>query len=192
MNFVTVSVAELAANVVTLEVASLDTLRAGYHVTVAGCGSPFDGNHILTGANTITVGSVTTYTVTYAKTHANVAETDVDGRITPKCTWIGAGDVELFLGITPSGGDADFLEACVEAGNDWAYRRRQSAGYDDWADTIPAPDVALGTVIYTAGLYRERGSIDGYQSFQDLATIAPIGTNAQVLRLLGLNKPVVA
>lgn len=196
MQFVTVSKAQLTSNVVTLTVATLDGLRAGYHVTVQGVDTiaqpHFDGNHVLTGTATTVVNGADVYTVTYAKNHANIAAFDCDGRITPACTWVDSGDVESFLGLTPSGNDADYLDACVAAGNDWAYRRRQAAGYDDWADTIPSADVALGTIIYCAGLYRERGSIDGYQSFQELGTIAPIGTNAQVLRLLGLNKPVVA
>ena len=40
-----------------------------------------------------------------------------------------------------------------------------------------------------AALYRERGSVDSYASFSDMAPVAPIGTNMRVLQLLGLNKP---
>jgi hypothetical protein len=37
--------------------------------------------------------------------------------------------------------------------------------------------------------YRTRGSIDGYSSFQQLDTVQPIASNADILRMLGLNKP---
>lgn len=197
MQFVEVTKAALTSNVVTLTVATLDGLRAGYHTVVQGVDTiaqpHFDGNHILTGTATTVVNGADVYTVTYAKNHANIASFDCAGRITPVCTWVVAADVELFLGVAPATPeDADYLDACVEAGNDWAYRRRQAAGYDDWANALPSADVKLGTVLYAAGLYRERGSIDSFQSFADMAPLAPIGTNAQVLRLLGLNKPKVA
>lgn len=194
MQFVQVTKAALTSNVVTLTVATLNGLRAGYHTVVQGVNSNaqphFDGNHILTGTATTVVNDVDVYTVTYAKNHANIAQFDCDGRITPRCTWVDGTDVELFLGVAPATPeDADYLDACVEGGNDWAYRRRQAAGYDDYANAVPSPDVKLGTIIYCAGLYRERGSIDSFQSFAEMAPLAPIGTNAQVMRLLGINKP---
>lgn len=197
MQFVVVTKASLTSNVITLTVASLHGLRTGYHVVVQGVNTDaqphFDGNQILTGTATTVVDDENVYTVTYAKNEADIPEFECDGRITPVCTWIDATDVELYLGVAPATQeDEDYLDACVEAGNDWAYRRRQAAGYDDWANYLPSADVKMGTILYTAGLYRERGSIDSYQSFADMAPLAPIGTSAQVLRLLGLNKPKVA
>lgn len=195
MDFVTVTQASLTDDVVTLTVASLNGLRAGYTVNVAGVNTQsqphFDGTKVLTGTAVTTVGTVTTYTVTYDKNHpTDIAEFDCDGRITPVCTWVTDTDVEGFLGISPASQlDADYLTQSVVAGNDWAYRRRQAAGYDDWADVVPSADVLLGTVLYAAALYRERGSVDSYASFADMAPIAPIGINMRVLQLLGLNKP---
>jgi hypothetical protein len=44
--------------------------------------------------------------------------------------------------------------------------------------------------LYASALYRERGSVDSYQSFQDMSTVAPIGSMGQILKLLGCNRPV--
>lgn len=198
MDYTTISEASLTDDVITLVVASIAGLRVGDHVTVAGVnpvGQPhFDGNQVLTGVITTTVGTVTTYTVTYAKNHpSDIAAFDCDGRLTPVCTWIDSGQVEGFLGVSPASIDDDaFLTSAVEAGNDWAFRRRREAGYSDWYSTVPNHSAQLGTIIYAASLYRQRGSIDSFASFQDMAAIAPIGTNAEVLKLLGINKPRVA
>lgn len=190
MDFITVSKASLTSDVVTLTVATLDGLRAGYTTTVQGIGAPYDGTHVLDSVATDTNVTPNVYTVTYGVVNANIAEADVDGRITPVCTWITDTDVEGFLGVSPASQlDADYLTQSTAAGNDWAYRRRAAAGYDDWADVLPSADVFLGTVLYAAALYRERGSVDSYASFSDMAPIAPIGTNMRVLQLLGLNKP---
>ena len=198
MDFITVSKASLTDDVVTLTVATLGGLRAGDHVTIAGVDTDaqphFDGTKTLTGAITTTVGDVTTYTVTYAKNHpSDIPEFDCEGRLIPVCTWIDAGQVEGFLGVSPASIDDDaFLSSSVDAANDWAYRRRQAAGYDDWYSVVPNQSALLGTVIYAASLYRQRGSIDSFASFQDMAAIAPIGSNAEILKLLGINKPRVA
>lgn len=198
MDFITVSAASLTDDVVTLTVATLGGLRAGDTVTVAGVDTDaqphFDGTKTLTGAITTTVDDVTTYTVTYAKNHpSDIAEFDCDGRLVPVCTWIDAGQVEGFLGVSPASIDDDaFLSSSVDAANDWAYRRRAAAGYDDWYSVVPNQSALLGTVIYAASLYRQRGSIDSFASFQDMAAIAPIGSNAEILKLLGINKPRVA
>lgn len=197
MDFITVSEASLTTNVITLTVATLGGLRAGDHVTVAGVNSQaqphFDGPQILTGAITTTVGDVTTYTVTYAKSHANIAEFDCDGRLTPVCTWVDSAQVEGFLGVSPASVDDEaFLDSSVEAGNDWAYRRRAAAGYDDWYSVVPNHSAQLGTVLYAASLYRQRGSVDSFASFQEMAAIAPIGSNFEILKLLGINKPAAA
>jgi len=190
MDFVTVTECSLTTNVATLTVATLLGLRAGYTVAVQGVGAPYDGEVILTGAITTTVGDVTTYTVTYALVNINIISADVDGRVTPICTWVTDADIEGFLGISPASQlDADYLTQCTQSANDWSYRRRRAAGYDDWADTIPSTDVLLGTVLYGAALYRERGSVDSFASFSDMAPVAPIGTNMRVMQLLGLNKP---
>ena len=88
--------------------------------------------------------------------------------------------------------DADHLNRCVAAANAFAYRRRSQAGYLDSTTTSPGPDVTLGVITYAVALYRERGAVDSYASFEDFATGAfPPSTFGQVLRLLGVPRPAV-
>lgn len=194
MQSVAVTKAKLASNVATLTVATLDRLRVGYHTNVQGLGTTFDGNQVLTGAITTTVGDVTTYTVTYAKNHANVAEATVSGLIVPVCTWISETDVTDFLGFLPdSEPDLTWLSTCTEAANDWCANRRAENDYEDLLDHVPNASVQLATVLYAAGLFRERGSIDSFSSFQELPMPGNLaGSMGQINRLLGLMKPRVA
>ena len=114
---------------------------------------------------------------------------------TPTCTWITAGDVEDWLGftVTPATADADLLTMAVGAANQFAWRRRLEAGYQDSLTTVPSLDVKLGTVMLGGYYYRARGSIDQYASFDPLATGAPIGGSfGDIMRLLGINRPAVA
>ena len=112
---------------------------------------------------------------------------------TATCTWIVAGNVTEFLGIaTATANDTAFIASCVSAANQFAYRKRQEAGYSDSLTTSPGGDVTLGTTLYAAGLYRERGSIDSFQSFQDMTVSAPTMTMGRVMQLLGCNRSQVA
>jgi hypothetical protein len=110
------------------------------------------------------------------------------------CSWITSAMVQEFLGIaSATANDTAFLGTCVAAANQWCYRKRQEAGYFDSLTTVPGGDVKLGAIIYGASLYRERGSIDGYQSFNDMTTgAAPMASMGRVLQLLGCNRSQVA
>ena len=47
--------------------------------------------------------------------------------------------------------------------------------------------------MYGGYLYRQRGNIDQYASFDPLATGAPVGGSfGDIMRLLGINRPAVA
>lgn len=84
-------------------------------------------------------------------------------------------DVLDWLGVSPaSANDTAFVTDCVAAGNAVAYRRRKAAGIQDSLTTSPGGDVSLGTVMYAAALYRERGSYGPFQSFNEFST-APVG-----------------
>lgn len=182
-----VTTAALAANVVTLGMVTVAGLRAGYSVHVEGLGAPFDGNHTLTDVDADTV------TVTYAKNHANHPEADVWGQLNITVTWCDTSDVTDFLGVAPAEAvDVDYLETCTDAANVWCWDRRAAAGYTDVPSVAPSHKVKLGAVIKSAELYRQRGSIDGYSSFQALDAVAPVASNVEILRLLGINKPSVA
>lgn len=110
----------------------------------------------------------------------------------PAPTWITAADVLEWLGIdVATANDTAFLTTCVNASNAFAYRRRAAAGYTDPLATVPSADVKLGTVTYAAALYRERGSVDGFASFETM-TAAPLTfTMGRVLQLLGINRPAI-
>ena len=112
---------------------------------------------------------------------------------TATCSWITSANVTEFLGIAAAtANDTAFIATCVSAANQFAYRKRQEAGYSDSLTTSPGGDVTLGTTLYAAGLYRERGSIDSFQSFQDMSVSAPTMTMGRVMQLLGCNRSQVA
>lgn len=76
----------------------------------------------------------------------------------------------------------------VGAANSWAWRKRFEAGYvDDTADT--ADDVKVGCGLYAVALFRERASVDGFQSFEEFPTSALTGGSlGQIRRMLGIGK----
>jgi hypothetical protein len=111
---------------------------------------------------------------------------------TQTCTWITKSAVEIALGYVPAGDDATYLTTCTNAANAFAFRRRKAAGYFDSLTTSPSGDVTLGTTLYAMALYRERGSVDSFASFQDMTITAAPGTMGQIMRLLGVNRSQVA
>lgn len=182
-----IATASLTDDVVTLGVVSVAGLRPGLTVQIDGLGHPYDGGHTLTAVDTETV------TVEYARNHADVAEADVVGQLTLPVTWADTGDVEQFLGVAPATEtDELYLESAVSAANDYAYERRAVAGYDDLPDIVPSARVKLGVVLKAGELYRARGSVDGFQSFNNLEPAVPISTAGEIARLLGIGKPAVA
>ena len=136
--------------------------------------------------------------VLFALTASDVERTAATGTITYAltCTWVSVADVEDWLGftVTNPSRDYDLLVIGVAAANAWAYRKRAEAGYFDASlSTVPSQDVRLGTIMFAGALYRERGSIDQYASFDPLATGAPTGGSmGQIMRLLGVGRPAVA
>jgi len=112
---------------------------------------------------------------------------------TPVCTWASDQDVLDWLGIDPAtANDEAFVTVATNAGNAFAYRRRRESGYFDSLTTVPGPDVLLGTIMMSAALYRERGSVDSYASFDQMGGAVPFGTHGQINKLLGVNRAQVA
>jgi hypothetical protein len=112
---------------------------------------------------------------------------------TQTCTWILAADVLAWLGISvATANDTTFVGACTDAANAFAFRRRKEAGYFDSLTTVPGADVKLGVTMLAGSYYRERGSVDSFQSFADMAVTAPMGSMGQIMRLLGVNRSQVA
>lgn len=182
-----VTTAALVGNVVTLGLTTVGSLVAGWPIRVEGLGVDFDGNH------TISTVNATTSTITYPKNHANIAQASVAGILHLRVTWADATDAITFLGIAPvETVDVDWLDFSVEAANTWCWDRREAAGYVDIPTVAANQRVKLGTVLKIGELYRSRGQLDGYASFQNLEGIAPIQSNAELLRMLGLNRPAIA
>ena len=57
---------------------------------------------------------------------------------------------------------------------------------------MPSNDVSLGVVMYGAALYRQRGSISDFASFDGLGTGNTFGLSPMVKQLLGVDRPQVA
>ena len=181
------SSASLTSNVATITLDRVAGLESGYTIDVAGIGAPFDGTWTIASVNTSTLS------ITYARTSTNVPLVEVSGVVTVPVTWIDTDDVLGFLGIGPAEQvDANWLTIATDAANDWAFDRRQAAGYSDVPNAVPSQRCKLGTVLYAGSLYRQRGSVDSFSSFQTMEPIGTIGTSLEVFRLLGINRPQVA
>jgi len=111
---------------------------------------------------------------------------------TQTCTWVTGPQIATYLGITTAGDETAFLVQVASAANNFCYRRRQESGYTDSLTTSPGGDVTLGTLMYGSALYRQRGSVDQFASFTDMASAPTIGLSGIVKQLLGISRPQVA
>ena len=133
--------------------------------------------------------------VLYAKTASEINRVAATGTVayTLTCTWTTSQNILDWLGITvATAGDQTFTTTCAAAANAFCYRRRQEAGYIDSLTTVPSQDVFLGTVMYGAALYKARGSVDVFSSFQDMGQSPVPGMNGQIKQLLGIDRPACA
>lgn len=203
---VDVAFAQRTGGVVVLETFVAHQIQIGDSITVANVGNGMDG--------TQEVISVEPYLVTDVDEWGNLifdysvillnqvlykdAGDDFErqavsaGTITytQSVSWISAGDVLTWLGIQPaSQGDVEYLGMCVEASNAFCYRKRREAGFSDSQTTVPGGDVKLGAIQYAAILYRERGAVDGYASFDGFGSPSPTMSVARIMQLLGCGKP---
>ena len=198
----------LVDNFAVVELLTQADLELGVTITVAGVDATFNG--------TVTVRALPQYLFTgvdnqgdllfdynipirnqvlYAKTASNVDRVAATGTLayTPTCTWITATQIEDWLGIgTATAADTAFLTQCASAANQFAFRRRQEAGYVDGLTTSPSGDVTLGTIMYGGALYRQRGSIDTFASFTEMGTAPTTGLSPLIKQLLGIDRPQVA
>ena len=133
--------------------------------------------------------------VLFAKTASDVVRTAATGTltITQTCTWVTAANLEDWIGIgTATAADAAFLTVCAAAASQFCWRRRMEAGYVDSLTTVPSQDVFLGTQMYGGALYRQRGSVDQFASFQNMGVTPVMGLNGMIRQLLGIDRPQVA
>ena len=199
---------QLISNYAVLQLLTPAELEVGQSITVAAVDATFNG--------TYTIRSLPSYEyigiddegdlefnflitipnqVLYARTAADVARQAASGTLTasPTCTWITATDIEDWLGIgTATSADAAFLTICAASTNQFCWRRRMEAGYVDSLSTVPSQDVRLGTIMYGGALYRQRGSMDSFASFQSMGTAPVMGLNGMIRQLLGIDRPQVA
>ena len=109
------------------------------------------------------------------------------------CTWTTSALVTEFLGISSAtANDTAYIATCVAASNHWCFRRRQQAGYFDSPTTAPDASIQLGATLFASALYRERGSVDSFQSFETMSVGVPTLTNGRILQLLGVRRSQVA
>jgi hypothetical protein len=134
--------------------------------------------------------------VLYAKTASDVSRVAATGTVTytQTCTWITAQNVLDWLGISvATAGDQAFVTTCAAASNAFCSRRRAEAGYTgDSLTTVPSQDVYLGTVMYAGMLYKSRGTVDVFSSYQDMGQTPVVGMNGQIKQLLGIDRPACA
>ena len=199
---------QLISNYAVLQLLTPAELEVGQSITVAAVDATFNG--------TYTIRSLPSYEyigiddegdlefnplitipnqVLYARTAADVARQAASGTLTatPTCTWITATDIEDWLGIgTATAADATFLTICAASTNQFCWRRRMEAGYVDSLTTVPSQDVRLGSIMYGGALYRQRGSMDSFASFQSMGTAPVMGLNGMIRQLLGIDRPQVA
>jgi hypothetical protein len=199
---------QLTSNYAVLQLLTPAELEVGQSITVAAVDATFNGTYTIralpdyyfTGIDdegdleynpAISIPNQ----VLYARTAADVARQATSGTLTatPTCTWITATDIEDWLGIgTATAADATFLTICASSSSQFCWRRRMEAGYVDSLTTVPSQDVKLGTIMYGGALYRQRGSMDSFASFQSMGTAPVMGLNVMIRQLLGIDRPQVA
>jgi hypothetical protein len=183
-------------------------ITTGQTITVAGVGNNFDATYIVQAVPTFLFLGVSyegdfEYDPNVTITNQLLVKSDFDnyqrsaatGTVTwtQTCTWTTTANVTEFLGIaSATANDTAFLTTCVAAANAWCFKRRVQAGYHDSLTTVPDGSVLLGTTLYAAGLYRERGTTgDSYASFGDMSG-PPLMTLGRVNQLLGVKRSQVA
>ena len=113
---------------------------------------------------------------------------------TETITWTTSALVLSWLGIdVATANDTAFVAKCVSAANAWCFRKRREAGYTDQQGTVPSADVELGTTMYAATLYRERGTRgDSYGGFDGMGNLPMPVTLHRIMQLLGCGRAQVA
>ena len=197
------------ANTCALQTLTPTDIAVGQSITVADVGGGFDGTFTViscepyalkevdsAGYLVFDYNDIRVNQVIYEDNGDDLDYEACDGTITwtQTCTWITNANVEEWLGIAvATANDTAFITKCVSAANAFAYRRRVESGYgQDSLTTSPGGDVTLGTVMYAALLYRERGSADSFASFDSMGTFPVPSALGRILQLLGVGRPQVA
>ena len=203
----TIQTAVIVPGYVTVQTLTPNEIVVGASITVANAGAAYNGVKSVYAMpqflpiNVDTEGLIE-YDYSYPLENAVMwAESEtpmelqaITGTITfdQTCTWITGPQISTYLGITTSGDETAFLVQCAAAANAFCFRRRQESGYIDSLTTSPGGDVTLGTLMMGSAYYRQRGSVDQFASFTDMASAPVVGLSGIVKQLLGINRPQVA
>jgi hypothetical protein len=201
---------QLLNNYACISTLEASEIALGESVTVSGLVAPFSGTftvlalpqYLFTGVDGTTgellfdenepVPNQVLYACTGTSVEFNV---DYSGTVTytQTCSWVTAAQILTYLGIaTATADDSTFVTQCASAANQFCYRRRQEVGYFDALATSPSGDVTLGTIMYGAALYRQRGGISDFASFDGMSAGSTNGLSPLVKQLLGVDRPQVA
>ena len=200
----TVTHAQRVDDYAVIQTLEATDITIGQTIVVAGVGNDFDATYIVQAVPTFGFVGVSVegdfifdYEVTITNqllvksNFDNYQRASATGTVTwtQTCSWTTVANTQEFLGIaSATANDTAFLTTCVAAANSWCFRRRVQAGYHDSLTTVPDSSVLLGTTLYAAGLYRERGTTgDSYASFGDM-TGPPLMTLGRVNQLLGIKR----
>ena len=201
---------QLLDNYACISTLEANEIALGESVTVSGLASPFSGTftvlalpqYLFTGIDGTTgellydENVAVPNQVLYACTGSDVEfVVDYSGTVTytQTCSWITAAQILTWLGIaTATADDTTFVTQCASAANQFCYRRRQEVGYFDSLTISPSGDVTLGTIMYGGALYRQRGGISDFASFDGMTQGSTNGLSPLVKQLLGVDRPQVA
>lgn len=112
---------------------------------------------------------------------------------TQTCTWTTGVQLATYLGIDLAGVDETaFLTECASASNNFIFLRRQEAGYTDSLTTSPGTQVSLAVKMYGSAMYRQRGSVDQFASFDGMGNVPTTGLSPIIKQLAGIPRPAVA
>jgi hypothetical protein len=185
-------------------------IAVGESITVTGVDATFNGTYTVralpqyryVGTDTegdllYDVNEPIANQVLYAKVADDVERIASPGTVsyTLTCQWVSAANLVTYLGvqITNPSDDYTLITQAVSAGNQFCYRRRQEAGYIDSLTTSPGGDQTLGTLMYSAALWRSRGSLENtFASFDGMGAAPQQSLTPIVKQLLGIDRPACA
>lgn len=197
-------------NVAVVQTLENTDIAIGQTITLSGCAAQLNGAHIVFAVpNYLFLGTdeqgdyifnpdvIIPNQLLFQDVGADLPREAVDpvGTLvwTQTCTWITVNDLTEFLGISgATANDTAFMTSSVNASNSWSFKRRVQAGYHDQLGSVPDAAVKAGVVLMAASLYRERGSVDSFNSFQDMSISAPVASMGRINQLLGIKRSQVA
>ena len=208
----TITHQQVLDNVGVVQTLESTDILIGQNVTIAGCSSTINGTrkvfqipiYLFTGVSAegdylFNTDVVIKNQILFQVTAADLTRNEVSpvGTLTwtvpTSCSWTTVGMLTEFLGISgATANDTAFMTTSVNAANAYCFKRRSQAGYHDSLTTVPDAAVQAGVVLLAASLYRERGSIDSFSSFQDMTISAPVASMGRINSLLGIKRAQVA